>query len=555
MSWAGYTQFGLDGFNIDPCVFEVPERLKATNPDAYAPRQVGLGPYHHCQPKVQQMTNRKREAAKSYLEALKIDIGDFVKEVERRAAALEPINRLCYDRHIDLDGESLAWIIIVDAIFLLDFVLNYNGGCNVEFDNEEQREMFFSNYQELVPDIMMLENQIPLLFMGKVLHGFCSFLGMPKHERDEYWVLSEVCQFCDKISPFGRASISREAVDSAIDPAIDGTKNMLHIMYRLSLGTYTAEYSAEKDGGHDDKGRLQHLVAVTWFVMSRAKGIVGFAAGQVASAFGIAKSGGVQMSEKVDKMFTSAGNIQKILSSDTKIDQQRSLLPSVSELSDVVQTTFHLSDNPGIRGTHFDKTRNEFSLPGMTLHENSEVILRNLLAYEATLPDEVPKEIANFVSFLCTIIIAEKDVKILSDAQIIKGKLSENEVVVLFNSLKTSITASGVLERNKKSSSSLDDFGSQLRQQFINNPVVKACSRTTNCCVFFFNSLTPLVPMFVVLLLLFQSFCEIYDCRRSSPSASSQAYYPFTDSSFLSFNTTSDLAELISARKILRYSS
>ncbi|XP_027165500.1 putative UPF0481 protein At3g02645 [Coffea eugenioides] len=515
-SWAEQTKDRYrHPYDIGPSVFEVPKRLSDTKPDAYAPRKVGLGPYHHLRPDLQLMTNKKRDTVKVLLKIE--DIEEFIRIVENCPISFEAKIRSCYSRSIDLDRESLAWIVIIDAMFLLHLVQAYTE----KRSDSGSSSTSSSSDESFLGDIVMLENQVPTLLMEEI----------PKFLQYKYPVppgkdIGEaLCRFCYDIAPIEIEYDPNSELDYAMFKARGN--HILQYVYDICLGvdreleelqeeTYKRVYNGKVKAA-------QHIWAVTQHVLSR-------------------------LTEPIKLGVDEFPN-----TSIDQDEQQGNLLPSVSQLHDVCETTFTcLLPASGIQGTVYDVTENVFFLPTLKLGKNSEVMLRNLLAFEASAPD-LSSVFQNFIYLLPGLIRGEKDVKILRNAQIVKGEMENDEVVCLFAKLRKPIIANG---SDKNEMSTADEFGNALRKQFSNNPFVKTCIWIKNRIVAFFNLLKPLVPALIVLLLLFQSFCQIYDCRRFSLPILSDGKIFRDASSFLSFNSTGSQAQdLMSARKILRYSS
>nr|XP_009760730.1 PREDICTED: putative UPF0481 protein At3g02645 isoform X3 [Nicotiana sylvestris] len=78
-------------------------------------------------------------------------------------------------------------------------------------------------------------------------------------------------------------------------------------------------------------------------------------------------------------------------------------IPSVTELEEIAKVKFKLTEG-GIRDIKFVEEGSEhtFYLPQITLNSDTEVIVRNLVAYEAaTASPESSLELAEYVDFMC----------------------------------------------------------------------------------------------------------------------------------------------------------
>ena len=107
-------------------------------------------------PDLDEMNRRKLEAVKIFLKPeqyrnFKSLIVDKVKE-------LEPSVRACYSKYLDIDGDTLAWIMSIDGVYLLHRLSTYRYKGSV--DSEDRK---------FAQDIAMLENQMPVIVLEEIL--------------------------------------------------------------------------------------------------------------------------------------------------------------------------------------------------------------------------------------------------------------------------------------------------------------------------------------------------------------------------------------------------
>ena len=105
-------------------VFDVPRVLKATRPEAYLPQHFALGPYHCNRPELRDMERYKLAAAKR-AEKLFAEGRKFDDLVQRLLQAQDRM-RAPYHRFLELSDQTLAWMMAIDACFLLDFLEGYH---------------------------------------------------------------------------------------------------------------------------------------------------------------------------------------------------------------------------------------------------------------------------------------------------------------------------------------------------------------------------------------------------------------------------------------------
>ncbi|CAK9148627.1 unnamed protein product [Ilex paraguariensis] len=187
--------FEIIDIDITPCISRVPETLRAEKSEAYAPKRTGLGPYHHFLPDLYDLMERKKlTIIKS---AVKQDKnGKFPQTMINKLKKLEPKLRPCYDKLLDLDGETLAWIWAIDGLYL-----HQNLGKNF-----------------LEQDIFMLENQIPFLLLEEIEDHISQYKLSDKVVRD----------FCEVHSPLKWTQKQGHRHDKQHEPA-----HLLDCMYHL----------------------------------------------------------------------------------------------------------------------------------------------------------------------------------------------------------------------------------------------------------------------------------------------------------------------------------
>nr|GMD42107.1 UPF0481 protein At3g47200-like [Ipomoea batatas] len=58
----------------ESCIFKVNERLRKTNPEAYTPLTISIGPYHHGKPEFRKMERLKELYTQSLLERARVGV-------------------------------------------------------------------------------------------------------------------------------------------------------------------------------------------------------------------------------------------------------------------------------------------------------------------------------------------------------------------------------------------------------------------------------------------------------------------------------------------------
>ncbi|KAA8535225.1 hypothetical protein F0562_030228 [Nyssa sinensis] len=161
----------IDINEVGPSVFEVPKSMSALKPEAYTPQLIGLGPYHHFRLELYQMQRSKLAAAKGVLKP--DQILNFEELMIHGLKEFEPTIRMCYNKYLDLDPNTLAWILAIDGLFLLHFF-------NTDPMHKHNQDHFSGDKLKndaIISDIMMVENQILVFLLKRILMTSCTVYG------------------------------------------------------------------------------------------------------------------------------------------------------------------------------------------------------------------------------------------------------------------------------------------------------------------------------------------------------------------------------------------
>ncbi|CAL1366112.1 unnamed protein product [Linum trigynum] len=157
----------LEPHQLVPSIFQVPGYLRIWDPKSYTPPLVGLGPFHHFRPQLWDMTAVKRrfveQGMRRRFNSPEGGGGDDLIENFRTKAVtpLLPAIRAQYDSHLDILDSSLASLVALDSLFLVELLLLLLGGSG-DGDHDEAAAYCASI---LMNDAVMLENQIPLFLL------------------------------------------------------------------------------------------------------------------------------------------------------------------------------------------------------------------------------------------------------------------------------------------------------------------------------------------------------------------------------------------------------
>ncbi|WVZ19957.1 hypothetical protein V8G54_007279 [Vigna mungo] len=137
------------------CIYRVPSDIRKLNEEAYTPKVVSIGPFHHNSPHLQNMERHKLIYCKAFLERYQISLESWIHYIER----VESEFRSCYSETLHFTKEELVRIIFVDCgfIFELFWCLFYEKwlGKNITFLT---KHLLATNIRL---DLLLLENQLP----------------------------------------------------------------------------------------------------------------------------------------------------------------------------------------------------------------------------------------------------------------------------------------------------------------------------------------------------------------------------------------------------------
>jgi hypothetical protein len=164
----------------------------------------------------------------------------------------------------------------------------------------------------------------------------------------------------------------------------------------------------------------------------------------------------------------------------------------------------------GLKTISFDKPRGAFYLPVVNLDDDSEVLLRNLVAYEASLAPECTV-LARYVELMSGILDTKEDVKILRDSGIVLNRLkSDEEAANLWHGITKFMKLTKV--------PILDNAIEEANSYYSNNWKVRMSTSFKKYVYSSWPVLTFLAANLLILLSALEAFCSVYGCSKWSAS-------------------------------------
>nr|XP_009792464.1 PREDICTED: putative UPF0481 protein At3g02645 [Nicotiana sylvestris] len=410
--------------------------------------------------------------------------------------------RSCHNRFMDIDEETLAWIVAIDGLFLLNILRSLYD--NVHDDQEIIDDTIFTR------DLMMLVNQIPFVVLKQIRKFLC--LSSPE-DREDSELVSMFRHFCEMHFP-----LALPINDHSRKVQVTRPLHLLDLMYRLILDDRVDFASIpmqtpaiiikhdninedeEEEDNVDDQDRETHGGIIHNFetilevvenigprnVQKFVKPINQVVANMPWSMIsGLFREGTQRNRDKENEMIT---------------------IPSASRLwryAGIRCSPIH----EGISKIKFDQAASTFYLPVIAMNAGSEVILRNLVVYEAAM-SKSKLEFARYINLMSGIADTTEDVRLLKQNGVIKGDLTDNEVACLFSTMQMSFVRSS---RSCNVEIAMEKVNKYYDQML--GVIVRAHRGLKKNIYLSWKFLATALSISVVLLLIFQTFCSAYGCH------------------------------------------
>ncbi|CAK8540827.1 unnamed protein product [Lathyrus sativus] len=510
-----------DGFIVS--IFNVPKPLMASDPYSYIPQQVAIGPYHFWSQELYEMERYKIASTKRFqnqLQSLKLE--HIVDQLIR----LEHNIRACYHKYLNFNVETLVWMMVVDASFLLEFLQVYTIEDETMILSVSSRMSHLIDYggrklghNVILKDIVMLENQIPLFILRKMLEFkfaslelgddmlFLMFIGLYKEispfklvERDyPNIVISERAHLLDFLYNMIVPSLNDESEIENLHndneqnekSYVNYVKKIISEVWRLLLKLTTILISLFKK--FKQCKAMKVITWLPWTVISNLP-VVGIIK-QPVEYFLFSKE------NEATKEGNENLNSNDITNKSLLIDEIA--IPSVTELSK--SGVSFVATKGDISSISFDVKSTTLYLPTISLDINTEVFMRNLVAYEAS-TSSGPLVFTRYTEVMNGIIDTEEDARILREKGIILNHLkSDQEVAKLWNGMSKSIKLTRV--------PFLDKVIEDVNKHYNSNVSIKIWKFMKVYVFASWQFLSFLAVIFLLCLMSLQVFCSFYKCN------------------------------------------
>ncbi|XP_052199873.1 putative UPF0481 protein At3g02645 [Diospyros lotus] len=497
--------------NFRVSIFRIPKSLSAIKPVAYEPQLMGLGLFHHCRPELVGMESYKLAAIfRAFHHS--VEFNQLVKKLSN--LQIEDRVRLSYNNYLyDIKDETLVWIMAIDGMFLLEFLSNHvtRTAHLVDYSGNKLA------HHSILREIMMLENQIPMFVLQAILLIRCSS-DDDDEQLNQKWATGLI-RFCKKVAPLKLP----KNPDFQKIPVFD-YHHLLDLLYKLAVPSSNVSNNQEPRNdesaldcstnesitGSGQRPRPSNVSKNVQVFLRLLKAIVDLNIGWVRKVRKPMRAMAGVPCEVLVEM--APKNLSSIPGLETLWDEEdhmasvdEILIPSVSELIDA-GVEFKPADD--ISSIRFDKKTRTFYLPVLKLDLNSEVIIRNMVAYEAAMVLDDSLVFARFIELINGIIDTAQDAIWLREKGIVLNSLkSDQDVADLFNGLSKPIRLSHY--------NSIDKAIKEVNEYYNNTRKVRVYNFMRKHIYESWRFLSVVAALLLFFLTAIQSVCSVYNCSRA----------------------------------------
>ncbi|GLJ35904.1 hypothetical protein SUGI_0720390 [Cryptomeria japonica] len=502
------------------CVFNVPKDLLAAKPEAYTPQCVSIGPYHHWRSELNEMERYKLAAARAFQK--RID-GHRFESIVKEVRNYERRIRSCYHKYLEYNGEALAWLMALDACFALE-CLQFLGKRTYQDSSEGTQvpkclDPFgrSATHNAIMRDLTMLENQLPLFLLQKLME---IQLGSKDMAEERLCILVRLA--CIEFSPF-----LFNVPDSSRLRITERSHILEALYFSLFISPWKCDLIGKGDGEEQrpslDRKRVAQEHSSLWKAFSSLdigpirefrkrvlrQRVIQFLIKLPLRLLSVLGKLPVLrlFKEPLTSLFGSneaEKEGERSSSVETPPTRDELAVPCVADLSSA--GVKFLPTDGDLTTIRFDQASATLYLPKMRLDSNTEVIIRNLVAFEASV---VPSDLSfiRYADFMNGIIDTDEDVRVLRESGIIYNHLeNDGKVASLWNGMGKCVK----LSKNK----CLDKVIADMNRYYKRTWSVAVVEYMKKYIFGSWPCLSLLAAIILLLLTCLEAFCSIYNCKR-----------------------------------------
>ncbi|GLT60252.1 hypothetical protein SLA2020_330250 [Shorea laevis] len=361
-------------------ICRVPNPLRQINEKAYEPHIISIGPYHHGKDHLKGMEVHKMHYLKRLLQRRE------ETSVQRYVMALkdkEEKIRECYAEPLDhIDGDALVEMMLLDGSFIIELIRE-NQSWKIRELRKKKDDFPNFNVVSVTRDLLLVENQLPF-FVLLELFDLSTLVPYLENENDmDNGKEENENEFSHRALDFFSGMIPGPGIQISMTPDPE-IQNSLKISVQ-------------------DIKNLLGLVHVSWL-----------------------PSPDVRRRYVKNPAVYSEWNLTR---NATELQEAGIYFKKLN--ADEEKSLFDIEFKDGVLG-----------IPTIRMEENTDTILRNLIAHEQCCCD-CPRYVTDYVTFMNCLINTRKDVELLRRSGALVNGLGDDEVVAtIFNRLCHSIELS-----------------------------------------------------------------------------------------------------------------
>ncbi|GLT79154.1 hypothetical protein SLA2020_506530 [Shorea laevis] len=374
-------------------IFKVPKPLREKNKKAYEPQVISIGPYHHGKDHLKAMEVQKMNSLKFLLDRTK-EIG--LEMYVTALVEIEEETRKFYSESLDhIGGKELVEMMLFDGCFIIELI----------FHSTMHTYLTDFYLREAMRDLLLVENQLPFCVLSKLYSlSSCLPLNIAK-DRMAHAAIS----FFDIMMP------------GPLITARPGNQEVKHILGLLHDLSYLSE---------------------------EVKRVICTPPSSVTAVSFPCWPPCLAPASLLPRSPSSAKN----LSAGVVIDPPAQAVPEKSSTQkwQFIRSATELNDagikfqaNEGIILFDIKFQNGVISIPTLKIDDDTECILRNLVAYEQCYKGISSTCFTDYSTFMDRLINTGNDVELLCRCGILDNWLGDHEVVAtMFNRLGDSVLIS-----------------------------------------------------------------------------------------------------------------
>ncbi|XP_043724206.1 UPF0481 protein At3g47200-like [Telopea speciosissima] len=402
--------------SMDYNIYRLPKSLVDEKPEAYVPHIVSIGPFHHKQQHLQHTETRKILYFHRFMNrtASLLHYVQVVEDLEERLYQ-------CYPTDLKIERDSsFVMMMVVDGCFILDLLL--------QSKNYHKTTPILKWDYQVSQDLILVENQIPIFVLEEL-----------------YRVFINGARGVREATATAAAATTADHDDHPITTQLYDLmlKYFVHHLLTTFLGMdYDTIYNSSRDRIENLKPeyRPKHLLDFLRFIL-----IPNFAIQRSPAAAAAAANESNNNSKKNKKIpsatcASSSSSRLLCLLGGMVVDppkKDNNVVVHIRCATKLKTASVKFEKNKkatSLLDIIFDENNGVLKIPTTKIHEGSEIILRNLVAYEQYIDDY--SYISEYASFMNGLIDSREDVELLQDNGVIVTMLGDpSEVAQLFNNL------------------------------------------------------------------------------------------------------------------------